>query len=650
MYRQEAREEYLQALRQGNREYKALLAGGKDPYPAVLDELLEGRVPDAVQELGTMEIPARQIVGVKSAGRITALTANFLPLLSVESEFAQKWIELCCAHLSEGIREPIICYEYLGRFYVQEGNKRVSVLRAMGAPSIYAQVKRIVPEQSEEPRVRAYYEFLEFFRDTGIYQVQFQRPGDYAVLLSHLGKDAGEKWQEREVRTFCAYYQYFLDAFFSLSGASPELLPEEALLMWLQVHTFRELGELPDRDLKKSLSDLWEDIQAQSLPEPVEVHTEPVQTEGRPNVLARIITGTPDRVRVAFVHPLDPEESTWIKGHDLGRQHLEQVLGDRVTTCSYFRADSPEETLTYLEQAVAEGADVVFTTTPQQRKATLKAAVKYPRVRFLNCSVDTPYASIRTYYSRIYEAKFITGAIAGAMANNDRIGFIASAPIFGEPASINAFALGAQLTNPRAKILLRWSCQKGSHQADLQAEGVQVISNRDAPTQESKYLNFCNYGTYARDDGGKLQALGTPVWLWGRFYENVIRSILAGTWEKDNPRAVNYWWGMDSGVIDVELADRIPEGIRTLAQILRRDLQNGTLDPFRRRILDQDGTVRNDGSQIFTPDELLHMDWLCRNVEGCIPSFDQIEPFSQPMVRELGLHREQIPMEKEGSL
>lgn len=46
------------------------------------------------------------------------------------------------------------------------------------------------------------------------------------------------------------------------------------------------------------------------------------------------------------------------------------------------------------------------------------------------------YSSIRTYYGRIYEAKFITGAIAGAMAGDDRIGYIASYPIFGVPASI----------------------------------------------------------------------------------------------------------------------------------------------------------------------------------------------------------------------
>ena len=68
-----------------------------------------------------------------------------------------------------------------------------------------------------------------------------------------------------------------------------------------------------------------------------------------------------------------------------------------------------------------------------------------------------PFSSVRGYYCRAYEGKFITGAIAGAMTRTDEIGYIASYPILGVPASINAFALGAQMTNPEARIILRWS-------------------------------------------------------------------------------------------------------------------------------------------------------------------------------------------------
>ncbi len=652
MYRQEAREEYAQALRLGQREQKARISAGLDPDPKVLDAILGERLTDAVQEIGVVEIPVEQIVGTKSAGRTHALTAGFRPLLPPDSEFAAKWINLCAAHLSEGIRDPILCYEYLGEFYVQEGNKRVSVLRHMGAPRIPGQVMRIIPPQSEDPRIRAYYEFMAFHKDSNLYEIQFRKPGDYEELLSRLGKAPGEPWTQREQRKFSAGYQYFRDAFYALGGENLTLLPEEALLLWLQAYPFGDLSALSAQELKKTMAALWENILALDQPEPVEVRTEPVDTAVRGNVLTRIIGGAKDHVKVAFVHPLDPATSSWVGAHEDGRAYLEAELGSQVTVKSYFHADSPEETEALLEQAVAEGAEVIFTTAPQHSRPTLRLSLKYPKVRFLNCSVNTPFSSVRSYYSRIYEAKFITGAIAGAMADDDWIGYIGSSPIYGVPASINAFALGAQMTNPRAKVVLRWSCLAGSPQEEFLRRDIRVISNRDVPTQDRKQLQFCNYGTYALDEEGKFQPLASPVWLWGQFYVNVIRSILAGTWDKDKDtlRAVNYWWGMNSGVIDVELAPHLPEGIRVLTQVLRKGLMDGSIDPFRRKIVAQGGVVKNDGGRSFAPDELLYMDWLCENVEGSIPTFDQIEPFAQPMVRELGLYREEIPMEKEGSL
>ena len=650
MYQQQAQEEYAQALRFGQREHKALLSEGKDPYPEVLDNLLADHATDAVVDLGVIEIPADRIVGMKSVGRTTAFSAGFLPLLSPNSEFAAKWINLCHAHLSEGIRDPILCYEYLGKLYVEEGNKRVSVLKHMGATRIPGIVKRILPVQDGSARVQAYYEFLEFYRVTGLYTVQFRQPGDYARLLSFLGKELTDSWSEREKRAFSAYFQYFKDAFASLDTQTLDLLPEEALLLWLQVYPFRDLGQMTTKELKKSLSSMWTDLVSYSLPDSALLRTEPTTAESKSGLLSWIIP--PSHVQVAFIHPMDPMTSTWIKAHDEGRLHLEKALGEQVTVRNYFHADTPQLADKLLEQAVADGAEVVFATTPQLRRNVLRAAVKYPKVRFFNCSVDTHFASVPSYYGRIFEAKFITGALAGALAKNNLIGYIGSSPTFGVPASINAFALGAQMTNPNAKIVLRWSCQRGAHQQDFLQDGIRVISNRDAPTENPAYLNFGNYGTYYMDEWGQWEAVGSPVWLWGSFYEKTISSLLAGTWDKEETshKAINYWWGMDSGMIDVRLSDHLPAGLRALADILRAGLQQGQLDPFRRHIVDQQGTVRNDGSLIFTPDELLHMDWLCDNVIGKIPEFDEIEAYAQPMLRELGIHRDRIPREKEGRI
>ena len=650
MNTQIAREEYVQALRQGQKEYKALQAAGKNPYPAVLDEVCSDRAVTA-QDLGVMEIPASRIIGTTTAGRVGAFTAGFRPMLSESSEFATKWITLCAAHLGEeGIRDPILCYEYLGDFYVQEGNKRVSVLKHFGATRIAAQVRRVMPQGSDSPRVQAYNEFLDFYDATAMYTVQFRRPGDYAQLLSRLGKEPGEKWTERERRTFQSYFQYFREAFEARKEEFGDLLPEEALLLWLQIYSFQELGQLTAAQLKKSLAGLKAELKTLAKGEPVEVQLEPVSN--KVSILNLLNPVKADYIQVAFVHALSPQLSEWIAGHDRGRQYLEEQLGEQIRVRSYFHADSPAMAEALIEQAVAEGASVIFTTTPQMSRSTLRMAVKHPKVRFFNCAVNLPYSSLRSYYGRIYEAKFITGAIAGAMAGGDRIGYIGTSPIWGVPASINAFALGAQLTNPRAKIQLRWSCLPGSPQEDFFREGIRVVSNREIPVKDSRYLDGYSYGTYLLDEDNLLQPLASPVWVWGKFYVAAVKAILAGTWEqeKKDGKARNYWWGMESGLIDIQLSSKLPEGVAMLANTLRSALRSDTLHPFCRRIIAQDGSVKNDGSRNLWAEELLRMDWLCENVEGRIPEISELLPNSQPLVREQGIYQDRIPKEKEGSL
>ena len=225
-----------------------------------------------------------------------------------------------------------------------------------------------------------------------------------------------------------------------------------------------------------------------------------------------------------------------------------------------------------------------------------------------------PYADVRTYYGRIYEGKFISGAIAAAISKTDDIGYVASYPIFGVPAGINAFALGAQLTNPNAKIHLRWSCIEGDHLQELKDLGAEVISTLDIPMPG---WNEGQWGTFRLQNDGSSELIASPYWDWGTFYVQFTRSILgnrdAHLFGKPERHPVNYWWGMSCGVIDVEWTDAIPAGTRVLAEMLKKGIMDGTLDPFRRQILSQDGIVRNDGSMTLTPEEILKMDWLVQS-------------------------------------
>ena len=79
--------------------------------------------------IGIVDLPIEKVVGTKTSGRTNTFSTNFMPILGPKSEFATKWSLLYDSQLQEGLHDPIKAYEYLNRFYVQEGNKRVSVCR-----------------------------------------------------------------------------------------------------------------------------------------------------------------------------------------------------------------------------------------------------------------------------------------------------------------------------------------------------------------------------------------------------------------------------------------------------------------------------------------------------------------------------------------
>jgi len=202
---------YREALKKGLKEQRARAAKGLSTCLPVLDDFIPAERSMAAADLGVTEIPAEFIVGTKTRGRVNSFAPNFMPVLDVKTEFSDKWIRLCQAHLAEGIREPIKVYEYLNRYYVEEGNKRVSVLKFFDAPRITAHVLRVMPERTPEKEL--YFEFVEFYRKSRVNYIEFTKKGGYALLQKLLGKAPDEAWSEDEVRRFSTVYHYFRQAY-----------------------------------------------------------------------------------------------------------------------------------------------------------------------------------------------------------------------------------------------------------------------------------------------------------------------------------------------------------------------------------------------------------------------------------------------------
>ncbi|OUQ64165.1 BMP family ABC transporter substrate-binding protein [Eubacterium sp. An11] len=630
--------------------------------PAVLDTILEERHITAPAEvsLGLVSIPVDRIVGTKSKGRSQSFSKSFYPVLKENTEFASKWISLCNAHLNEGIREPIKAYEFMNEFYVEEGNKRVSVLKYFGAVSIPANVIRIIPPQSDDKETRIYYEFMDFYSLSEINDIWFSRPGSFARLQRLVGKMPNEPWSNEDRKTFHSSYALFQKAFEALDEKKTSLipgttvlnslensaekkkssvLPGDAFLYYIDLYGYDSLQTDSAAELKKKLKKTRDEFQLLQSDQSVALQMDPGESKKK-NLLLRLIPAGTKKLRVCFIYARTVYTSSWSYAHDLGRAHLQQAFSDQVTT-SYYENGTLENIAGLLQKAIDAGNDLIFTTSPIFLKESLKAAIDHPEVKILNCSLNTSHKHIRTYYARMHEAKFLMGAIAGAMAENDKIGYVADYPIYGNIASINAFALGAQMVNPRATVYLEWSRRTHPVKKTFFADhDISVISGKDS-TAPGMYDQ--QFGLYC-PDGDSIWNMAMPVWNWGRFYEQMIRNVMNGSWklddEKDTTKGLNYWWGMSSGIVDVICSHRLPIGTSRLIALLKETICRGDFNPFSGIMYSQNGVVKGQSSDALTSEEIITMDWLAQNIVGSIPSKDDLDEPARDLAAVQGVKEE----------
>ena len=243
---------YIQARKLGLKEVKLRTARHEDPFLPALEELLPHMNALNEAELGSIRIDIDQVVGTRNTARRDAFSASFFPLLEEGSEFAAKWGALAASHVKEGIHDPITAVEYLNRFYVVEGHKRVSVLRFFGAATVRAEVRRLIPPKSDEPEIAVYYEFLDFYKVTHVNYIRFSRLGAYPAMLKLLCGDDLTPWDEERRRCFFSDIARFRKVF-AASPLANSLTQDEALMRYVEIFGASALTARPPMEIKADL-------------------------------------------------------------------------------------------------------------------------------------------------------------------------------------------------------------------------------------------------------------------------------------------------------------------------------------------------------------------------------------------------------------
>lgn len=335
-----------------------------------------------------------------------------------------------------------------------------------------------------------------------------------------------------------------------------------------------------------------------------------------------IATVDPAALRVGFVYhgPIDDGGRTFM--HEKGRLKLADNPDVEQTAVLEIGSEEAEQTKDAIDQLVANGANLVFMTGHDSTAAVTQSARQHGDVRFVHCGDFETASNIDVFCGRIYQARYLTGIIAGGMTKSGRIGYVAAEPTPQTIIGINAFTLGAQSVNADVEVVVNWTKswyspgQEQERARELIERGVDILTvHQDSPAAlqvaEQHGIDAIGY----QSDMSRFapsSILTSAVWNWGVVYERAV-DHLQGNEAQLRPT----WLGLREGAVGLApLSSRVPDELRRLVQQRQREIIEGRMSVFTGPISDVDGDVRILDGRVMTDEGLQSMDFLIEGVVG----------------------------------
>lgn len=325
-------------------------------------------------------------------------------------------------------------------------------------------------------------------------------------------------------------------------------------------------------------------------------------------------------LKVGFIYVSPVGDEGWSYAHDQARKYLETLPGVKTAFVESV-PEGPDAERVMLNMA-RNHFDIIFATSFGYMDAMQKLAKQFPKTTFMHCSGYKTAPNMSNYFGRMYQARYLTGMVAGFMTKKNAIGYVAAFPIPEVIRGINAFTLGVRAVNPTAEVRVVWT--KSWYDPALEKEaakglldvGVDVITqHQDSSGPQEAAQERGAYSIGYNTDMSRIapQAhMTAAVWTWNDVYKNVVEGVRAGTWKNGS-----FWYGMDSGVVDIApYGPMVPQSVKAVIERAKSDIKNGQLVVFTGPIKDQKGTVRLAVEQVPTDKELMSMNWFVEGVIG----------------------------------
>ena len=212
-------EDYIKAYKMGKKDYQARMMRGEVPTLKVLDDIL----PSEEVPIPKFRLDLSRYRSTRSLEQRPVAEAARFPEISCRSSekirnLPTNGVYLIDSHLKEGIHDPVKAYEYMNKFYIEEGNKRVSVLKYCDAVSVPGNVTRILPARTDQKENKIYYEFVDFYALSQINYIYFSKLGSFAKLQEAVGKGPKELWTDDDKLNFSSVYSRFAAEYEAAGG------------------------------------------------------------------------------------------------------------------------------------------------------------------------------------------------------------------------------------------------------------------------------------------------------------------------------------------------------------------------------------------------------------------------------------------------
>jgi len=343
-----------------------------------------------------------------------------------------------------------------------------------------------------------------------------------------------------------------------------------------------------------------------------------------------------EKVKIGVIHNTNPfaESSGYSFAHQLGIEEMQVNLGIWDAQVLYrINVDDldPLHIEGRIRELIAQGANIIFATSFGYMDICEKLASEYPSVVFAHATGykynDTNFTN---YFGRVYQARYLSGIVAGLQTKTNKIGFVAAWGLENSEVTggLNAFAMGVEKVNPDAEILVKithsWFDPMGETSAarTLIAAGCDVIAQHcDTANPQLEAQRAGVWGIGYNTDMSLVapdSVLTSVVWHWGAYYTMLVQSVIDGTFTTEP------WFGsLNDHIIDLAPLNRkidytYPLNAADSINILdeeRRRIQMGAFSVFSGVMETNDGRRFGREGEVFSDNEIRNnIDWYYKNI------------------------------------